>query len=185
MPLDEQERQWRQYELLTGVTKHGIELLLKANIFYFAVTGAMLSIYVTRADPADLAARLSLLLPVVMGFCFAGAFLAHARTVWRPRDEMVKLTHALRIESFLDPRTLRLWLRVSAALYLVIILGLLTLVAVPDLVARPGVSPPDDLGARLRRECASIVHELDPHFKTDEAEAVKACIMSRSGWRSR
>jgi len=43
----------------------------------------------------------------------------------------------------------------------------------------------EDLGARLRRECASIVRELDPLFKRDKAEAVQACIMSRSGWRSR
>jgi hypothetical protein len=185
MPLDEQERQWRQYQLLTEVTKHGIELLLKTNIFYFAVTGAMLSFYVTRSNPADLAARLALCLPLLMGLCFAGGFLAHARTVWRPRNEIVKLVNALRLESFLDPSTLRLWLRVSAALYLVIVIGLLALIAFPDLIARPQVSPSDDFGARLRRECESIVRELAPLLNRGEAEAVRACIMGRSGWRSR
>jgi hypothetical protein len=185
MPLDEQERQWRQYQLLTEVTKHGIELLLKTNIFYFAVTGAMLSFYVTRSNPSDLIARLSLLLPVVMGLAFAGGFLAHAQTVWKPRNEIVKLTSALHIESFLDPATLRLWLRVSAVLYVLIVLGLGALVCFPNLIARSRVSPSYDIGTRLRLECESIVRELDPHFKNDEAEAVKACIMSRSGWRSR
>ena len=42
----------------------------------------------------------------------------------------------------------------------------------------------EDLGTRLRRECRSIVRELGPIF-SDDAEAVNACIMSRSGWTSR
>src|SRR5205823_3878322 len=67
---DDRELKWRQYELLVNFTEHGLELALKASVFYFAVTGAMLSFYASQPDPTKLVLRLSLLLPLAMGVCF-------------------------------------------------------------------------------------------------------------------
>src|SRR5712692_6012226 len=113
MPLDEEDRQWRQYELLTGVTKHGLELLVKANIFYYAVTGAILSFFVSRSDPTKLSLRLLLVLPLIMGICFLTICTLHALTVWKPKHEVERLARALGYATWLDPGTLGYWLWAS------------------------------------------------------------------------
>ena len=138
MPLDEQERQWRQYALLTEVTKHALELLVKANIFYYAVTGAILSFFVSRTDPTRLSLRLLLVLPLIMGLCFLAICVLHACTVWKPRQEVERFARALGYATWLDPGTLGYWLWASVVFYGLTVVGLALLIFRPTMIVRWG-----------------------------------------------
>lgn len=129
-----QELDWRQYQLLTSVVERGLDLLLKANTFYFAVTGAMLSFYLSRPEPARLVLRFGLLLPIVMGLAFAAVFVSHGLTVWKSHREIERLAESLGFQAWVNPASVRYWLFVSAGLFTVIAVGLAALIACPNLV---------------------------------------------------
>ena len=134
----DRDLKWRQYELLIGFARQGLELALKASLFYFAVTGAMLSFYASRPDPTKLALRLSLLLPLVMGLCFMAVSAVHAGTAWKARAEVKRLAEELAFSSWPDPGAFGTWMRVSVILYGLISVGLSVLIFCPTLIARLG-----------------------------------------------
>jgi hypothetical protein len=117
VPESEQDRElkWRQYELL--MAREGLELALKANLFYYAVTGGLLSFVLSRPDPTRLPLRLSLLLPLAMGLCFMTVSAMHGGTATVAREEVQRLAHDLGYKAWPDPNTLKAWLWVSAILY--------------------------------------------------------------------
>lgn len=57
--------------------KHYLELTLKVNIFYYAITGAILSFYFSRPDPLVL--RWALVFPFIMSVVLAIAACYGAR----------------------------------------------------------------------------------------------------------
>ncbi len=134
----DRDMKWRQYELLTGFARHWLELALKACLFYFAVTGALLSFYASRPDPTKLVLRLTLLLPLVMGVCFMSVSAVHALTVKRARAEVKRLADELGFSSWPDPGGLGVWMWVSVVLYGLISSGLGVLIFCPTLIARLG-----------------------------------------------
>ena len=77
--MDKQELLWRHYELNIQTHRGYLELALKINIFYYAITGAILSYYFAHSDQP--LAKYALILPLAMSFLLAlffglGAFLA-------------------------------------------------------------------------------------------------------------
>ena len=48
---------WKQYQLHVDLYKHYLELSLKLNAFSYAVTGAILSFYLSRQQPVGGALR--------------------------------------------------------------------------------------------------------------------------------
>jgi hypothetical protein len=48
--MDPEELKWRQYALLVDLYKFYLELFLKFNIFFYAVTGAIMSVYLAKLD---------------------------------------------------------------------------------------------------------------------------------------
>jgi hypothetical protein len=50
--MDGDELKWRQYALLVDLDKFYLDLFLKSNIFFYAVTGAIMSVYLTKLDSA-------------------------------------------------------------------------------------------------------------------------------------
>jgi len=84
------------YEALIGLFKHYMELLFKFNIAFYAITGAILSYYLTHTEARVL--RFALLLPVAFAFLFGLLF-------WI-RDQ-------LKLKSILEVRVLSGFLAVS------------------------------------------------------------------------
>jgi hypothetical protein len=56
----------KHYEVLAETVRHSMELLLKANVFYYAVTGAILSFYFSRPEPVAPTLRFVLAFPMFM-----------------------------------------------------------------------------------------------------------------------
>ncbi|MFL6212083.1 MAG: hypothetical protein ACJ74W_24770 [Pyrinomonadaceae bacterium] len=67
-----EELLWKQYELHTDLYKHYLELILKFNAFYYAVTGAIISFYFTKSDIPLI--KYALLFPILMSVVFGVLF---------------------------------------------------------------------------------------------------------------
>ena len=70
---------WKQYEIHVDLYKHYLDLVIKFNAFYYAITGAFLSYYFSHIN--DGLVRWSLVFPIVMGFFFSALFLNASRSV--------------------------------------------------------------------------------------------------------
>lgn len=64
---------WRQYQQNVDLYKFYLDIVVKLNIFHYAVTGAILSFFFTRSEISD--AKYSVLLPLVMSCAFAVLFV--------------------------------------------------------------------------------------------------------------
>jgi hypothetical protein len=120
---------WRQISLHTDLYKHYLELVLKFNAFYFVLTGAIVSFYLSRPDPGVL--RFSLLLPILLGLALASICVWGGILNLKTRNYFVESTRSLGFTTWPEVSVLSvaLWLSavifavVSAALIIVLCLG--------------------------------------------------------------
>jgi len=126
---------WRQYQLQVDLYKHYMELTLKFNIFYYALTGGILSFYFSRADVTVL--KYSLVFPIVMSLGYAAIGFYIIPLVERFRMLTVKMTDELGLASGVEFRVLGIIIGSSATLFVIIAIGLLVLFLSPSsLIAR-------------------------------------------------
>lgn len=119
--MDDRELLWRQYQLNVDLYKGYLDLIVKINVFYYAITGAILSFYF--ANQNDLT-KLSLLLPLLMSvtlgvFFIVGAFLARV-----PRKETFRIRDVLGLMAAPEIGVLILLLGIFAVLMFVVASGL-------------------------------------------------------------
>jgi hypothetical protein len=131
--MTREELDWKQYELIALTVRAGIETAIKTNVLYYAVTGAMLSFYLSRSNPAP-NLRFALLLPVLMGLMGGGLFLTSARTMWRGDDEAEVLARRLGFTTWPSTMPLRAALIGSAILMFLVAVGLSVLIMCPRVV---------------------------------------------------
>ena len=61
---------WKQYEISVDLYKHYLKLTIEINVFYYAITGAIVSYYFAhRAEAPDI--RFALMLPILMSVLLA------------------------------------------------------------------------------------------------------------------
>jgi hypothetical protein len=118
---------WKQYKLHVDLYKEYLELVLKFNVFYYAVTGAILSFYFTNKTDIGRARPLLLLFPASMSIAFGAFFLYGASLVKVARSEVASIAAALGLHVFPEVQVLAVLLRVTALLFLLIAVGLLVL----------------------------------------------------------
>ena len=75
VPHPTQDVLLKQYELHMELYKQYLELVLKFNIFYYAVTGAVLSFYFTNNADVGAPRYLLLLFPMLMSLGFGVFFI--------------------------------------------------------------------------------------------------------------
>jgi hypothetical protein len=90
--MDDRELLWRQYQLNVDLYKEYLDLVVRMNVFYYAVTGAILSFYFAHQN--DLT-KLSLLLPLLMSVALGIFFVIGAWLARVPREETFKIRDAL------------------------------------------------------------------------------------------
>src|SRR5438034_10853152 len=103
------DEMWRQYALLVDLYKHYLELVLKFNVFFYAVTGAIVSFYLSRPSTGLL--RHSLLFPCLMNLLFACFFVYGSLLVKVSRDDLFTIVRALGFHSGPELRVLTILLR--------------------------------------------------------------------------
>jgi hypothetical protein len=107
---------FKEFQLHVDLVKHYLDLVIKFNVFYYAVTGALLSYYFTNFKTETLV-RWSLMLPIFMSLLFGGLFLGASRALPRVDTE---LGHISRLLNFVKPEVsiLRYALVASGILFL-------------------------------------------------------------------
>jgi|GEM_PF-1062205 len=127
-PIPAPEILWRQYQLHIELYEHYLDLTLKFNVFYYAVTGAILSFYVTnKSGSIGLSRQYLLLFPILMSLGFAVFFFYGASLVGTARQEVANIAAALGLQVFPEMRVLAFTLRLTAVLLVAIAVGLLVL----------------------------------------------------------
>ena len=111
--MDRQDLLWRQYELHVGLYKHYLDLVLKMNGAYYAITGAIVSYFL--ANRADGMSRAGLLVLMVLGVGICILFGYGAVMLRVTRDEMIAIRDELELGTIPELRTLvlLLWLSVG------------------------------------------------------------------------
>jgi hypothetical protein len=119
------ESDWKQYDMLATTIRSSLDLVLKANIFYYAVTGAILSFYFSRPEPVPRNLRFVLVFPVLMALVLAGLFGRAASTMWRGEEQLRDIATRLKLTAYPDTVGLRHALLGSSVLLLAIAVALL------------------------------------------------------------
>lgn len=119
--MDDRELLWRQYQLNIELYKGYLDLAVKINVFYYAITGAILSFYFTNQN--DLT-KFSLVLPLVMSVALGVFFVIGAVLARVPRQETFKIRDALSLKAAPEIGVLILLLFIFAVLLFVVAGGL-------------------------------------------------------------
>jgi hypothetical protein len=117
---------WKQYELHVGLYKTYFEFVLKFNVFYYAVTGAILSYYFAHSEIPWM--KYALLFPVFMSACFAIFFICGAYKIGVVRDELEAIGSRLGFDTVPEYLVLTILLIITATLVVVVALSLLFIV---------------------------------------------------------
>lgn len=121
-PPPDKEATLKQHQMIVDLYKFYFEMLLKFLIFYYAVTGAILSFYLSQPNVGFMRYALVLLifLSVVFGvFSFWGAY-----RVGPLSNEILRVTSILGSEVYPDTAFLKYMLDVAGLLFFVIAVGL-------------------------------------------------------------
>jgi hypothetical protein len=124
--MDRDELLWRQYELNVKMYRDYLGFVLKTNVLYYAITGAILSYYF--AHPEQSLAKYALLLPLAMSLALAALFFIGSYLAKYPRAETFALRDALKLMVAPEIGVLILLLIIFAALMLMVAVGLIYLI---------------------------------------------------------
>jgi hypothetical protein len=120
--MNQQEIYWRQYQLNIETYRGYLELVLKINGLYYAITGAIVSYFITHR--AEEMMQLSLWLPLAMSIALAGFFVLGAFAAQVTRRETFALREKLGLEATAEIAVLIVLLGISAGLMLIVAGGL-------------------------------------------------------------
>lgn len=124
--MEDRELLWKQYQLNVDLYRSYLELVLKVNLFYYAITGAIVSFYFAHAS--DPLVRFALVLPLVMSAAFSGFFIFGAILSRHTRTEIFKIRDALGFHTAPEVQVLIVFLWIFAVIFAFVAAALLWLV---------------------------------------------------------
>jgi hypothetical protein len=119
---DGRELLWRQYQQNVDLYKFYMDLTIRFNVFFYAVTGAIVSYVLAQHNGNDLI-QYALLLPLVMSLCFGGFFVYGAVLMRVLRRDTFAIRDALQLQAAPDVGVLSVLLYVFAFVFLLIAIG--------------------------------------------------------------
>lgn len=111
-----------QYDTIVNLYKHNMDLTIKVNIFIYAVTGSILSFYLSKQSIGLM--RYALIFPSIMNFGYAFFFYQASKKVTPFHIDLIAINKALGLLSFPDITILQRTLELSSLLFLLISVGL-------------------------------------------------------------
>jgi hypothetical protein len=88
---------WKQYCLHVDLYKFYLEIAMKVNVFYYAITGGILSFYFNNIDQE--LAKYALILPAIMSAAFGILFLVGSAMIIATRREVFNIRDKLKLET--------------------------------------------------------------------------------------
>ncbi|HYH63842.1 MAG TPA: hypothetical protein VD866_04020 [Urbifossiella sp.] len=125
LTTDERDALWRQYNVHIDLYKFHVEATLKFNLFYYAVTGALVGYH--AGNQHVYWGKWALVLPAVMSICFAFVLSASIPAIERRRAEMVSIRDRLGLQSVPEIRLLAYLMAGQAISHACLVIGLLAL----------------------------------------------------------
>lgn len=113
----------KQYQMMVDVHKFYFEIVLKFLIFHYAVTGAILSFYLSQ--PSTGVMRFALLFPIFMSVVFSVFTYYGSYRIDYMEEEIIRVTDLLGLDVYPDPMFLKYLLRVASLLCIAIAIGLI------------------------------------------------------------
>ena len=123
--MDRTELLWRRFELHVSLFKHYLELTLKINVAFYAISGAVLS-YVL-AHPGDRTSQGGLLIPLVLGIGLTTVSVFGALMLGETRRDLLAIRDELELQTIPEIRVLSLLLWVSSLGFLAVSIAVLVL----------------------------------------------------------
>ncbi|MBI5656728.1 MAG: hypothetical protein HZC44_07890 [Geobacter sp.] len=111
-----------QYSTIVDVYKHNLDLVLKANIFIYAITGSILSFYMSKPNTGIM--KFALIFPAILNVSYSWFFFYSADHVKYFHMDIVEIIKALGLISCPNVLFLKKTLQVSAWLLLLVSIGL-------------------------------------------------------------
>lgn len=114
---------WKQYDVHVDLYKHYLKLVIEMNVFYYAITGAIVSYYFAhRIEEPEI--RFSLMLPIAMSAFLAFFFLYGIIKNHESRKEMYRIGAALKLKVVPEFGVLSGLLGIFAILMISVAIGL-------------------------------------------------------------
>lgn len=85
--------EWKDFELSIELHKSYLDFAIKLNLFYYAITGAILSFHFSKESPS--VSALALLLPIAFSLALGGFFLYGAKLALNLRANIKLRAHQL------------------------------------------------------------------------------------------
>ena len=103
------------YKINADLYKNYLDLLIKFNISFYAITGAILSFYFYKPEIGVI--KYSLLFPFFMSFIFGCFFIYASKLVKFSSDDIGKTCNALGLDTFPEFSVLSVLLKLFAAIF--------------------------------------------------------------------
>ncbi len=123
--MNEVETLWRQYSMQVDLYKHYLKITIEFNVFYYAITGAIVSYYFAHSSEPHI--QYSLLLPIIMSFLFSGFFFYGSVLMKYSREEVFEIRDKLGFSTAPELNVLRVLLWIFSALMIFVSIGLASL----------------------------------------------------------
>jgi energy-coupling factor transporter transmembrane protein EcfT len=111
-----------------------MSIALKANIYAYGITGAIITYYFTHSE-IDLI-RYSLLLPILLCLSIGIVFIKGSNLMKYPRKEMFKIRNFLELETAPDFQVLVVFLRLFAAAIFLVSIATFVLFLFPQIIVK-------------------------------------------------
>jgi hypothetical protein len=111
------ETLWNQYALNVDLYKFYLDLVVKVNAYYYAVTGAILTYYFQ--NPTNTLSRYALLLPIAFSVAISVIFIYGSCLLGVVRLELFSIRDKLGLESAPEIQVLVVFLRVFGVILLI------------------------------------------------------------------
>ncbi len=112
--MDERDLLWKQYALNVDLYKFYLELVVKVNAFYYAITGAILAYYFQHS--MERLSRFAVLLPILFSLALSAIFIYGSSLLGVVRTELFKIRDALGLETAPEIMVLIVFFRIFAVI---------------------------------------------------------------------
>ena len=115
---EEFDKLWIQFEYNTNLYKFYFNLFIQINLFYYGITGGILTFFF--ANNSILFKEYILCLPILISIAFIIFFWIGSNMIKVINEDILKLSDELNLDSYPDTSILRMAFRISSYFYTLI-----------------------------------------------------------------
>jgi len=120
--MPDKEILWKQYAQNVDLYKFYLDLVVKMNVFYYGITGAILTYYFGHSS--DPLSRFALLLPIIFSLAISAIFLYGSVLLRVARAELFRIRDQLGLDAAPEMMVLIVFLRVFGAILILVCVAL-------------------------------------------------------------